>query len=69
MNSARTDDAATFVAYVGVRLRRRRPVSEDRRAHYTPVATSATVACLHGISCEVSGVDVEGDLERAGAAR
>jgi MFS family permease len=54
-----------FVAYAGVRLRRRRAVSDDRRAHYAPLATSATVAVVDEMSSEVSGVELEDDHEPA----
>lgn len=50
-----------FVAYVGVRLRRRGAVSDERRAHYAPMASSATVAGVDDLASEVSGVEVEDD--------
>jgi len=42
-----------FVAHVAVRLRRRRPVADDRRAHYAPLAASATVAVVDELATEV----------------
>ncbi|HEX4902521.1 MAG TPA: MFS transporter [Acidimicrobiales bacterium] len=48
-----------FVAYVGVRLRRRGPVSEDRRAHYAPMSSSTTVAGVDDLASEVSGVELD----------
>lgn len=54
-----------FVAYVVLRLSRRANVSDDRRAHYTPMATSATVAALDELASEVSGVEVaEAEVRR-----
>lgn len=50
--------ALPFVIHVVFRLTRRAAVSDDRRAHYTPLATSATVAALDELASEVSGVEV-----------
>ena len=50
-----------FVVHVLYRLTRRAAVSEDRRAHYTPLAASATIAAVDDLASEVSGVEV-GDL-------
>jgi MFS family permease len=47
-----------FVALVFFRLTRRAAVSEERRAHYTPLASSATVAALDELASEISGVEV-----------
>jgi MFS family permease len=47
-----------FVTYVLFRLTRRAAVSDERRAHYTPLATSATVAALDELASEISGVEV-----------
>ena len=47
-----------FVAYVLLRLTRRAAVSDERRAHYTPLSTSATVAALDELASEVSGVEI-----------
>lgn len=47
-----------FVVHVLYRLTRRAAVSRDRRAHYTPLATSATVAAVDDLASEVSGVEV-----------
>jgi MFS family permease len=46
-----------FVAYVA--YRRRRAVSDERRAHYAPMTMPATVAAVDDLASEVSGVDVE----------
>ncbi len=50
-----------FVGHVLYRLTRRAAVSEERRAHYTPLATSATVAALDELASEVSGVETADD--------
>lgn len=47
-----------FVVHVLYRLTRRSAVSSDRRAHYTPLATSATVAAVDDLASQVSGVEV-----------
>ncbi len=52
-----------FAFLVCCRLAVRPAVSEERRAHYTPVATSSTVAVLEDLGSEVSGVDL-GELRR-----
>lgn len=49
---------APFLAYVVLRLTRRAAVSDERRAHYAPLSTSATVAALDELASEVSGVEV-----------
>mgnify|MGYP006189158889 CR=1 FL=1 len=48
----------SLVALVFVRLARRAAVSDARRAHYTPLATSATMASVDELASEVSGVEV-----------
>jgi MFS family permease len=48
-----------FVGYVVVRLTRRAAVSDERRSHYAPVSTSATVAALEELTSEVSGVEFD----------
>lgn len=58
-----------FVILVIVRLGRRRAVSEDRRAHYAPMATSATMAVVDDLASEVSGVEVEAPRRRRIRAR
>lgn len=47
-----------FVVHVLFRLTRRAAVSDERRAHYTPLAASATVAAVDELASEVSGVEV-----------
>jgi MFS family permease len=47
-----------FVVHVLYRLTRRAAVSDDRRAHYTPLATSATVGALDELMSEISGIEV-----------
>lgn len=47
-----------FVAHVLLRLTQRAAVSDERRAHYAPLATSATVAALDELTSEVSGVEI-----------
>ena len=47
-----------FVAYVLYRLTRRAAVSDERRAHYTPLATSATVGSLDELASEISGIEL-----------
>jgi MFS family permease len=47
-----------FVVYVLYRLTRRAAVSDERRAHYISMSTSATVAALDELTCEVSGVEI-----------
>lgn len=49
---------APFLAYVVLRLTRRAAVSDERRAHYAPLSTSATVAALDELASEVSGVEI-----------
>lgn len=58
-----------FVVLVVVRLGRRRAVSEERRAHYAPMATSATVGVVDDLASEVSGVEVEDPPRRRIRAR
>lgn len=48
-----------FVVHVLYRLTRRRAVSEGRRAHYTPLATSATVAAVDDLAAVVSGAEAD----------
>lgn len=55
---------APFLAYVVLRLTRRAAVSDERRAHYAPLSTSATVAALDELASEVSGVEVPAPRRR-----
>lgn len=48
----------SFAVLVVFRLAIRGAVSEERRAHYMPFASSSTVAVLEDLGSEVSGVDL-----------
>ncbi len=51
--------ASCFVVLVGYRLTRRAAVSDERRSHYTPLATSATYGVIDETVSEVVGLEPE----------